>query len=167
MKITLSQLKKFISEAVEDVKSQQVALPYQKDEKLDFSKQPHGGIYARQGTANFGPYTEEAALRYLIGQMIAETNGSSVSGPQAPLCNHVYKVKETQNIWEQVQNLVEAVCEKCGGPVMEKHVGFARLKNKLAHKKGVTDPAALAASIGRKKYGAKNFQKKAAAGRKK
>jgi hypothetical protein len=34
---------------------------------------------------------------------------------------------------------------------------FAALKGKLAHQKGVTNPGALAASIGRKKYGAKKF----------
>jgi len=34
---------------------------------------------------------------------------------------------------------------------------FAALESKLAGKKGVTDPAGLAAYIGRKKYGAKKF----------
>lgn len=34
---------------------------------------------------------------------------------------------------------------------------FAALKSKLASQPGVTDPGALAASIGRKKYGAKKF----------
>jgi hypothetical protein len=34
---------------------------------------------------------------------------------------------------------------------------FAALKAKLADKPGVTDPGALAASIGRKKYGAKKM----------
>ncbi len=43
---------------------------------------------------------------------------------------------------------------------------FDALKAKLAKRKGVTDPAALAASIGRKKYGAEGMAKKAAAGRK-
>jgi len=42
---------------------------------------------------------------------------------------------------------------------------FAALKKKVA-KKGVRNPAALAASIGRKKYGAKKMAKLAAAGRK-
>lgn len=42
---------------------------------------------------------------------------------------------------------------------------FATLKNKLA-KKGVSNPAALAASIGRKKYGKAKYQKLAANGRK-
>ncbi len=34
---------------------------------------------------------------------------------------------------------------------------FASLKNKLAHQKGIKDPGALAAAIGRKKYGAKKM----------
>ena len=42
---------------------------------------------------------------------------------------------------------------------------FAKLKGQLA-KKGVKDPAALAASIGRKKYGAKKMASMAAKGRK-
>lgn len=41
---------------------------------------------------------------------------------------------------------------------------FAALKGKLS-RKGVKNPAALAASIGRKKYGKAKFQKMAAAGR--
>ena len=46
------------------------------------------------------------------------------------------------------------------------YVGFAKLKKKLAAKGDVSDPAAVAASIGRKKYGAKKFNKAAAAGKK-
>ena len=42
------------------------------------------------------------------------------------------------------------------------YVGFDKLKGKLAHQKGVTNPGALAASIGRKKYGKAAFQKHAA-----
>lgn len=42
---------------------------------------------------------------------------------------------------------------------------FAALKSKLSKQPGVTDPAALAASIGRKKLGKSRFQKLAAAGR--
>jgi hypothetical protein len=43
---------------------------------------------------------------------------------------------------------------------------FAALKSKLGKEKGVTDPGALAASIGRKKYGLSRFQHLAAHGRK-
>lgn len=42
---------------------------------------------------------------------------------------------------------------------------FAALKQKLASKPGVTDPAALAASIGRKKLGKAKFQELAAKGK--
>lgn len=46
------------------------------------------------------------------------------------------------------------------------HIGFAKLKGDLAHRKGVTDPGALAAYIGTKKFGAVGMSKKAVAGRK-
>ena len=42
---------------------------------------------------------------------------------------------------------------------------FRALKKKLKKKKGIKDPAALAAFIGRKKYGRKKFAKLSAAGR--
>jgi hypothetical protein len=44
---------------------------------------------------------------------------------------------------------------------------FKKLKGELAKKKGIRDPGAVAASIGRKKYGAKKMSKMAAKGRKK
>lgn len=42
---------------------------------------------------------------------------------------------------------------------------FAQLKAKIAAKGGVRDPGAVAASIGRKKYGKEKFQKLAAKGK--
>lgn len=42
---------------------------------------------------------------------------------------------------------------------------FDQLKNKLAARKGIKNPGALAASIGRKKYGKAKFQKLAAGGK--
>lgn len=44
---------------------------------------------------------------------------------------------------------------------------FAALKKKLGSKPGVTDPGALAASIGRKKYGKTKMSKWSAKARKK
>lgn len=43
---------------------------------------------------------------------------------------------------------------------------FAALKTDLAKKPGVTDPGALAAAIGRRKFGASKFAKLSARGRK-
>jgi len=42
---------------------------------------------------------------------------------------------------------------------------FAQLETKLSKEKGINDPAALAASIGRKRYGAQKFAKLAAKGK--
>lgn len=44
---------------------------------------------------------------------------------------------------------------------------FQKLERSIAARGDVRDPAAVAASIGRKKYGAKKMAKLAAAGRKK
>lgn len=48
--------------------------------------------------------------------------------------------------------------------IMEKYMGFKKLKKSLAHKKGIKNPGGLAAWIGRKKYGKKKFQAAAAKG---
>lgn len=42
---------------------------------------------------------------------------------------------------------------------------FKALKNKLSEEPGVTNPAALAAAIGRKKYGKAKFQRLATKGK--
>lgn len=44
---------------------------------------------------------------------------------------------------------------------------FKALEEKLSHKKGVTNPGALAASIGRAKYGKKKMSKMSSKGKKK
>lgn len=51
-------------------------------------------------------------------------------------------------------------------PPLGKGLRFQALKEKLSHKKGVTNAAALSAWIGRKKFGAKKFTKLSVAGRK-
>lgn len=44
--------------------------------------------------------------------------------------------------------------------------GFSKVKSEIASKGDVRDPGAVAASIGRKKYGKRAFQKSAASGTK-
>lgn len=44
---------------------------------------------------------------------------------------------------------------------------FEKLKNKLAHEKGIRDPAAVVAAAGREKYGNKKMASLAKAGKKK
>lgn len=45
------------------------------------------------------------------------------------------------------------------------HLGFKKLENKLAHQPGVTNPGAIAAAVGREKYGDAKMAKMAAQGR--
>lgn len=65
-----------------------------------------------------------------------------------------------------VSNMEQAVAKKTGKkPALGSGKRFAALQGSLA-KKGATDPAALAAWIGRKKYGTKKFAALSAKGRK-
>ena len=59
-----------------------------------------------------------------------------------------------------------AAWEMLDSPKLEGGEKFAALSKKLSQEPGVKDPDALAASIGREKYGKEKFQKMAAAGRK-
>jgi len=60
--------------------------------------------------------------------------------------------------WGEKDNIAKAMEEE----LEKKHIGFKKLKGKLAHKKGVYDPAGLAAHIGRQKYGEKKMETAAA-----
>ena len=50
---------------------------------------------------------------------------------------------------------------------MAKESKFQKLEGKLSREKGVTNPAAVAAKIGREKYGQAAMTRKSVAGRKK
>ena len=65
-----------------------------------------------------------------------------------------------------LRKLIREVTVSIKQEINEKYMGFDKLKGKLSHQKGVKDPGALAASIGRKKYGKAKFQKAAAKGKK-
>lgn len=64
------------------------------------------------------------------------------------------------------EEMNEELSEEDATSLEEKYIGFAKLKASLARKPGVNNPAAVAAAIGRKKYGKEKFQKMAAAGKK-
>lgn len=56
--------------------------------------------------------------------------------------------------------------QKVESQLQEKYMGFKKVEKEIAKRGDVKDPAAVAASIGRKKYGKAAFQKAAAAGKK-
>jgi len=77
--------------------------------------------------------------------------------PTTPTKGRVHKMKEG------MKHPKDCDCKEC----MMQEGDFNKLEKKLSHQKGVTNPAGLAAKIGRDKYGKAGMEKKAAAGRKK
>lgn len=91
-----------------------------------------------------------------------ETKEEKVTSTGKKLLNENTEVKEStkpslKNIFNTMLNEAEKVDEK--------YMGFEKVKA-AAKKGGAEDPGAVAASIGRKKYGKEKFQKAAAAGKK-
>lgn len=175
MKIGINELKALVESTLaeakkkkkkEELEEEATVHPagYSSNPAFDFSA-PLGAynLYRSQGQVNFGPYTGPGT-KIDDHRLGANSNGNSYQqavfsegvdprSAWAPFV--VVKPRAPQTIWEAADYL------------HEKKLGFKKLKGKLAHKKGVTDPAALAASIGRKKFGEKGMAKKAAAGKKK
>ena len=52
-----------------------------------------------------------------------------------------------------------------GKPIIEKHIGFAKLEKQIDKNPKVKDPGAVAAAIGRKKYGQAGMTRRSVAGR--
>ena len=71
---------------------------------------------------------------------------------------------EQVEIPEQFESDELALSEEDVSKIVEGYMGFKKLKGELAAK-GAKNPEALAAWIGRKKYGKEKFQAKAAAGK--
>lgn len=167
------------------------------DEAFDFAAPLGAlSLYRQQGAVNWGPHTsdgpyidstfhdpqpgrivvresEERALRMLVREVI-ENGLVPASSAWAPMVEG-NREAVYESPWEAAEPLFEAWYDKFKGSKKsekaskkdEGHIGFSKLKGKLSHKSGVNDPGALAASIGRKKYGAAGMAKKSAAGRKK
>jgi hypothetical protein len=80
--------------------------------------------------------------------------------------NKTAEAQEGHDLKSLVMEKWEPRYYKKSDNMSKSHIGFDKMKNKLAHKPGIKDPAAVAAVIGRKKYGAKGMAAKAAAGKK-
>ncbi len=99
--------------------------------------------------------------------------GDSEEEPEEPAGDDDDEESDEDDSDEEEDDDEEEEQDESAGPyrpetaVGEKYLGFNKLKNKLARQEGkVRDPGALAASIGRKKYGKAKFQKAAASGKK-
>lgn len=170
MKVTLKELAQLVNEEINEAKKKskkkkkkEEAKPevqpkgYQSAESLDFSK-PLDECNPVAQAVNWGPFTE----------------GLSPDSEWYQLVESL----DPKNIWERAGHWYDHLNRGLGNPgkvvpegeqIDEKYIGFNKLKNQIKGKSGYSDKraAAVAASIGRKKYGAKGMAQKAAAGRKK
>jgi hypothetical protein len=76
-----------------------------------------------------------------------------------------YVLTATNYMESEMNEEVEQVAEEAE-QVDEKYMGFKKLATSIKEKGGARDPEAVAAAIGRKKYGKEKFQAAAAAGKK-
>lgn len=76
--------------------------------------------------------------------------------------------KSSYELEEEASDVKEALemFEVAKQNLKEKYMGFKKLKKSIAAKGTARDPGAVAASVGRKKYGKEAFQKAAAKGKK-
>jgi len=84
--------------------------------------------------------------------------------PNAMRSAHLFNTEEEAKA-HHAKNPQHSYILKPQGGSKDEHIGFKKLEGELAHKKGVSNPAAVAAAIGEKKYGKEGMAKKAAAGR--
>lgn len=143
MKMKLSELRGIVADVVSEARRKKPKKPKKTDDAPD--TQPHG--YMSDPKLDFS--------RPLDDENLYRRQGASNLGPYTS--EGAIRLVIRQMISEAI----------AAGRLDEKYVGFKALKKKLSRDDGVDDPAALAASIGRKKYGAKGMARKAAAGRKK
>jgi hypothetical protein len=140
---------------------------YSYAENFDFSL-PLGtaNLYRAQGASNIGPWTGEA-IPYDPSPELKEALERDPWG----FLSEVAGLSSAGNVWESASHWYDFQGLGLGGQtsegIEEKKLGFKKLKGKLSREKGVTDPAALAASIGRRKYGAAGMAAKSAAARRK
>jgi len=100
---------------------------------------------------------DEASLSksyYPVGPTIAEQNAYNREF-YAPVA--MERSLETMDGFSDIPNITSST-------VADEHEGFEKLEHSLAHKKGINDPAAVAASIGMHKYGKAGFEAKAHGG---
>ena len=191
MKMTITELVEYVGQVFAEDKRAKKSKAKKKDgESKVGDALPHGYAYAEaldfmkplgednryhlQGQAAWGPSTGVGLSMNMNDNIVLNKNifrfeeGKSFS--PWDLLGEAVQPAAAPTLWESVLRWYDH--QKLGlgldeaAEMDEKHVGFKKLAQHFARQKNIHDPDALAASIGRKKYGAKGMAKKAAAGHK-
>jgi hypothetical protein len=123
--------------------------PTVNDAKARYEKEKGTGAFDKKDTGTGTVYTRKG--------------GASGTEDPRRLAKSM-KLKKGGTMQEGQKHDADCGCSEC---MLQQESAFSKLEKKLSHQPGVTNPAGLAAKIGRDKYGKKGMEKKAAAGRKK
>jgi hypothetical protein len=114
----------------------------------------------------------EQALQARIREQAAAAPGATPGAASTPALNDpkakavMDKVMRKQSLTPDEQQTMNRIALAKEEQVNEKYQGFEKTVKSIAKGGSARDPEAVAAAIGRKKYGKERFQKAAAAGRK-
>ena len=119
---------------------------------------------------------EQALKQRMSEQMAPTTPGVAVDPRKQAALATAQQQQHKRDIQDQIrgkQQEIQQLQRAMNSPVAmaeertdEKYMGFEKVKKSVAKNPKVKDPGAVAAAIGRKKYGKAKFQKAAAAGKK-
>lgn len=126
-----------------------------------------GGILAGGATARVFRSTPLLGLMATIPSIIlgAKAGELATKGAVRTLAGAKSEEEKTSENVDPYVDAFQDELEKLAKAKLGSGARFKALKGKIARKGGVRDPGAVAASIGRKKYGTKRFQQLAAAGK--
>jgi hypothetical protein len=109
----------------------------------------------------------EACIREQAMQPGSQASPASMAAATDPKTKAVMdKARRGQTLSADEQATMNKIALAKEEQVNEKYMGFEKLEKSIAKRGDVRDPGAVAAAIGRKKYGKAKFQKAAAAGKK-
>jgi hypothetical protein len=158
-------MKKAAKDVAEAKKSKK---DYDGDGKVESPKDEVWGSRAKAAAKAGKPFKETAEKTSERDIEMKKQGGGTVKVKATQYKGHqskaADKASKDKDLDEAKAHAKDCDCNEC----MSVYEGdFKNLEKKLSHQKGVTNPAGLAAKIGRDKYGKAGMEKKAAAGRKK
>jgi hypothetical protein len=135
-----------MKKAAKDAKKVKEGFPTVADAKARHEKEKGTGSFDKKDVGTGTIYSRKGGT-------------SGTEDPRRPAKS--MKSKKTGQPFAEDKHGADCDCSEC----MQQESAFSKLEKKLSHQKGVTNPAGLAAKIGRDKYGKEGMKKKAAAGR--
>lgn len=131
-------------------------------ERIDVREEDQHENLNELSKATLSSFLDKAQAKYHKTQQANYHSLRQIDDKKKRFAKGMEKNAEEMRKWHYLQLARKKLNEEV--ELDEKHIGFEKLEGKLKDQ-GVKDPAALAAAIGRKKYGKEKFQKAAEIGK--